>query len=151
MYICSGPEHLHVIDSNRGFERSQSITREHFQGVLQRVSGTDVVVEALHQASSFTDCSKQATEYRRGRILLAGDRAHIQPPLGAQGLSSGIGDAMNLGWKPAATVKGQAFPRLLDTYHQERHPEDAEVLDWTRAQEVILRPDSHGRAVANII
>ncbi|OGM49760.1 putative pentachlorophenol 4-monooxygenase [Aspergillus bombycis] len=149
MYIVSGPEHLLVIDFDRGFDRSQLITREHFQEVLRRVSGTDIVVKALHLASSFTDRSKQTTEYRKGRILLAGDSAHIHSPLGAQGLSTGISDAMNLGWKLAATVKGVASPGLLDTYYQERHPEAARVLEWTRAQVATLRPDPYGQAIAN--
>ncbi|EIT81296.1 FAD binding domain-containing protein [Aspergillus flavus] len=151
MYIVSGPGQLHVIDFDRSFDRSQTITREHFQEVLRRVSGTNIVVEALHLASSFTDRSKQATEYRRGRILLAGDSAHTHSPLGAQGLSTGIGDAMNLGWKLAATVKGFASPGLLDTYHQERHPEAARVLEWTRAQVAALRPDPYGQAIASLM
>lgn len=151
MYIVSGPGHLYVIDFQTGFDRSQPITREHFESVLQRVSGTDIAVKALYLASSFTDRSKQATEYRKGRVLLAGDSAHIHSPLGAQGLTTGIVDAMNLGWKLAATVKGFASPGLLDTYHQERYPVAAWVLEWTRAQVVTLRPDSYGQAVANIM
>ncbi|KAE8133837.1 FAD binding domain-containing protein [Aspergillus pseudotamarii] len=151
MHIVSGPGQLHVIDFDRDFDRSQPITREHFQEVLRRVSGTNIVVEALHLASSFTDRSKQATKYRKGRILLAGDSAHIHSPLGAQGLSTGIGDAMNLGWKLAATVKGVASLGLLDTYHQERHPEAARVLEWTRAQVAILRPDPYGQAIASLM
>ncbi|KAE8363153.1 FAD binding domain-containing protein [Aspergillus caelatus] len=151
MYIVSGPGQLHVIDFDRGFDRSQTITRENFQEVLRRVSGTNIVVEALHLASSFTDRSKQATKYRKGRIVLAGDSAHIHSPLGAQGLSTGIGDAMNLGWKLAATIKGVASPGLLDTYHQERHPEAARVLGWTRAQVATLRPDPYGQAIANLM
>ncbi|KAB8264294.1 FAD binding domain-containing protein [Aspergillus pseudonomiae] len=151
MYIFSGPGHLHVIDFNRGFDRSQPITREHFQEVLRQVSDTNIVVKALRQASSFTDRAKQATEYRKGRILLAGDSAHIHSPLGAQGLSTGISDAMNLGWKLAATVKGVGSPGLLDTYYQERHPEAARVLEWTRAQVAILRPDPYGQAIADVM
>ncbi|KAE8375721.1 FAD binding domain-containing protein [Aspergillus bertholletiae] len=151
MYIFSAPRQLHVMDFDRDFDRSQPITREHFQEVLQRVSGTNIVVEALQLSSTFTDRSMQATEYRRGRILLAGDSAHIHSPLGAQGLSTGIGDAMNLGWKLAATIKGVAPPGLLDTYSVERHPEAARVLEWTRAQVATLRPDSYGQAVRSIM
>ncbi|KAE8319584.1 FAD binding domain-containing protein [Aspergillus transmontanensis] len=151
MYIVSGPGQLHIIDFDKGFDRSQRITREHFQEVLQRVSGINIVVEALHQASSFTDRSKQAAEYRRGRVILAGDSAHIHSPLGAQGLSTGIGDAMNLGWKLAATVKGVASPGLLGTYNEERHPEAARVLEWTRAQVAALRPDPYGQAIASLM
>ncbi|WP_433325227.1 FAD-dependent monooxygenase [Spirillospora sp. CA-294931] len=84
--------------------------------------------------SSFTDATRQVTEYRRGRVLLAGDAAHIHLPAGGQGLSVGVQDAANLGWKLAATVRGWAPPGLLDTYHAERHPVGERVLRNTRAQ-----------------
>ena len=151
MYIDVGLGALYVIDFDVSFDRSQSITRERFQTALQRVSGTDITVQALHLATSFTDRSKQATQYRKGRILLAGDSAHIHSPLGAQGMNTGIGDAINLGWKLAATVKGSAPPGLLDTYHHERHPIAAWVLEWTRAQVATLRPDPCGHAIFNIM
>ncbi|KAJ5115338.1 FAD binding domain-containing protein [Penicillium alfredii] len=151
LYIVTGPGHLHVMDFDTSFDRLQPITREHFQDVLRRVSGTDIGVNTLHLASSFTDRSKQVTEYRRGRVLLAGDSAHINSPLGAQGLNTGIADAINVGWKLAATVKNTAPPGLLDTYHDERYPNAAWVLEWTRAQVVTLRPDAYGKAVANIV
>jgi bifunctional hydroxylase/dehydrase len=84
--------------------------------------------------SSFTDATRQATEYRRGRVLLAGDAAHIHLPAGGQGVSTGVLDAVNLGWKLAATVKGWAPDGLLDSYHSERHPVGARVLRNTLAQ-----------------
>ncbi len=95
--------------------------------------------ESLHGAeapwvSGFTDATRQATEYRRGRVLLAGDAAHIHLPAGGQGLSLGVQDAANLGWKLAATVRGQAPDGLLDSYHDERHPVGARVLRNTLAQ-----------------
>lgn len=151
MYINSGPGRLHVLDFDTSFDRSQPLPREHFETVLQRISGTAVGVKAIHLSSTFTDRSKQVTNYRQGRVLLAGDSAHIHSPLGAQGLNTGLGDAINLGWKLAATVKGTAPSGLLDTYHQERHPIAARVLEWTRAQVVTLRPDPYGRAMANIV
>ncbi|CAL5868446.1 uncharacterized protein PFLUO_LOCUS2671 [Penicillium psychrofluorescens] len=151
MYIDNGPGQIYAIDFDLSFDRSQTVTREHFQTVLQRVSGLDVTVKALHLTTTFTDRSKQATEYRRGRVFLAGDSAHIHSPLGAQGLTAGIGDAINLGWKLAATIKGYAPPGLLDTYHQERYPVGAHVLEWTRAQVVTLRPDPYSRAAAKVI
>ena len=151
MYIVGGPRQLYAIDFEGDFDRSQPITQEHFQNVLRRVSGTDVTVKELHLASSFTDRSKQVLQYRKGRILLAGDSAHIHSPLGAQGLNTGIGDAINLGWKLASTVKGFAPPGLLDTYDQERHPVAARVLEWTRAQVATIRPNLYGQAVANIM
>jgi len=93
----------------------------------------------------------QATTYRRGRVLLAGDAAHIHSPLGAQGLNLGLGDALNLGWKLAATVHGHAPDGLLDTYTRERHPLGAWVLDWTRAQAAVMRPDPHAQAIQGVI
>lgn len=151
LYICPGPTHIYAVDHGLSFDRSQTITREHFQTVLRRISGTDVTVNKIVLASSFTDRSKQAAQYKKGRVLLAGDAAHIHPPFGAQGLNTGIGDAINLGWKLAATIKGYASPGLIDTYHQERFAEATKVLEWVRAQIVTLRPDDHGRASTNII
>jgi 2-polyprenyl-6-methoxyphenol hydroxylase-like FAD-dependent oxidoreductase/predicted 3-demethylubiquinone-9 3-methyltransferase (glyoxalase superfamily) len=95
--------------------------------------------ESLHHGrarwiSMFTDAARQAAEYRRGRVLLAGDAAHIHLPAGAQGLSVGVQDAVNLGWKLAATVQGWAPDDLLDTYHSERHPVGRRLLRNTRAQ-----------------
>ncbi|HCH0556551.1 TPA: FAD-dependent monooxygenase [Pseudomonas aeruginosa] len=120
--------------------RLEPLTREHVQAVLRRVSGTDIVLERLQLVSTWTDRSRQATTYRRGRVLLAGDAAHIHSPLGGQGLNLGLGDAMNLGWKLAATLRGQAPEALLDSYTAERHPIGARILDWTRAQVALMRP-----------
>ncbi|MYW94019.1 FAD-dependent oxidoreductase [Amycolatopsis rubida] len=142
------PGHFGVLDFDGGtYDRSQPLTREHLQTVLRRVSGTDVTLDEVHLASSFTDRALQTTGYRRGRVLLAGDAAHIHSPLGGQGLNLGIGDAMNLGWKLAATVRGAAPDGLLDTYVAERHPIGARVLDWSRAQVAVMRPDPHSRAI----
>src|SRR6185436_12331309 len=84
--------------------------------------------------SLFGDATRLAERYRTGRVLLAGDAAHVHPPVGGQGLNLGIQDAFNLGWKLAAEVNGWAPDGLLDSYHSERHPVAAEVLDITRAQ-----------------
>lgn len=124
------------------FHRKQEIDREHVQAVLRRVSCTDVSLNALNFVSTWTDRSKQATTYRKGRVLLAGDAAHIHSPLGGQGLNLGLGDALNLGWKLAATIRGDAPDGLLDSYTTERHPIGARVLDWTRAQVSLMRPSS---------
>lgn len=88
--------------------------------------------------SRFGDATRQAERYRVGRVLLAGDAAHIHPPTGGQGLNLGVQDAFNLGWKLAATVNGWAPEGLLDSYHTERHPVGARVLDNTRAQITLL-------------
>jgi len=121
------------------------------QEVLRRVSNTDVTISALHIATTWTDRARQATTYRNGRILLAGDAAHIHSPLGGQGLNLGLGDAMNLGWKLAATIREKAPEDLLDSYYTERHPIGAQVLDWSRAQVAIMKPDPNARALNAIV
>ncbi len=149
MYMQSQPGYVLIQDFDGGaFHNSgEPITREHIQDVLRRISDTNTTVNALHIATTWTDRARQVTRYRNGRILLAGDAAHIHSPLGGQGLNLGLGDAMNLGWKLAATLQNQASEDLLDTYHTERHPVGAQVLDWSRAQVAIMRPDPHARAL----
>jgi 2-polyprenyl-6-methoxyphenol hydroxylase-like FAD-dependent oxidoreductase len=89
--------------------------------------------------------------YRKGRVLLAGDAAHIHSPLGGQGLNLGLGDAINLGWKLAATIRGDAPDGVLDSYTTERHPVGARVLDWSRAQVTLMRPSRNSRALEAIL
>jgi 2-polyprenyl-6-methoxyphenol hydroxylase-like FAD-dependent oxidoreductase len=153
MYLQSQPGYVVIQDFDGGaFHNSdEPITREHVQEVLRRVSNTDVTINALHVATTWTDRARQATTYRNGRLLLAGDAAHIHSPLGGQGLNLGLGDAMNLGWKLAATIQERAPEGLLDSYQTERHPIGAQVLDWSRAQVAIMRPGSTARALNAII
>lgn len=152
MYFQSRPGTIAMVDFDGGaFHRSQPITLEHVQAVLRRVSETDVTLTALKLATSWTDRACQATDYRRGRVLLAGDAAHIHSPLGGQGLNLGLGDAMNLGWKLAATLRGDAPDGLLDSYANERRPVGGQVLDWSRAQVALMRPSRHSRALEAII
>jgi len=152
MYTYQPPGTIAIADFDGGaFHRTQPITREHVQTVLRRVSNTDVTVTELSLATTWTDRAYQATTYRKGRVLLAGDAAHIHSPLGGQGLNLGLGDAMNLAWKLAATVRGDAPPDLLDTYTTERHPVGAQVLDWSRAQVGIMRPSASSRALGAIL
>ncbi|GAB7035900.1 FAD-dependent monooxygenase [Streptomyces sp. NPDC021749] len=144
--------HIGVMDFDGGaFDRTRQPTRDHLQAVLRRVSGTDVTLNDVHLASTFTDRAMQTTTYRQGRVLLAGDAAHIHSPLGGQGLNVGLGDALNLGWKLAATARGEAPQGLLDTYTRERHPIGAWVVGWTRAQVAAMKPDHHGQAVQALI
>ena len=114
---------------------------------LERVYGTDFGVHGPAWVSRFTDASRQATEYRRGRVLLAGDAAHVHYPAGGQGLNTGVQDAVNLGWKLALAVRGDASPSLLDSYHAERHPVAARVLRNTMAQVALLRTDARTDAL----
>ncbi|MBS0234655.1 MAG: FAD-dependent monooxygenase [Proteobacteria bacterium] len=152
VYTYAKPGTIAMVDFDGGaFHRVQPLTREHVQSVLRRITGTDVTVTALHLAATWTDRACQATAYRQGRVLLAGDAAHIHSPLGGQGLNLGLGDAMNLGWKLAATIQGHAPTGLLDSYFAERHPEGARILDWSRAQVTLMRPVRSSRALEAII
>jgi 2-polyprenyl-6-methoxyphenol hydroxylase-like FAD-dependent oxidoreductase len=132
-------------------ERDAPITAEEIQGSLRRVSGVDVTVTKLVSANRFTDNARQATSYRKGRVLLAGDAAHVHSPFGGQGLNLGMGDAVNLGWKLAATIRGTAPDGLLDTYTTERHPVGEWVLDWTRAQVALMRTDFRTAALRSVV
>lgn len=153
MYLRTPFEgHLGMMDFDGGaFDRSQPLTRERLQDVLRRITGTAVSLTEVHLASSFTDRAMQTTTYRKGRVLLAGDAAHIHSPLGGQGLNLGIGDAANLGWKLAATVRGTAPEGLLDTYTSERHPVGAAVLDWSRAQVATMKPGPNAPALRQLV
>jgi 2-polyprenyl-6-methoxyphenol hydroxylase-like FAD-dependent oxidoreductase len=153
MYLQSQPGYVMIQDFDGGefHDSGKQITLEHVQEVLRRVSNTDVTITALHIATTWTDRARQATTYRNGRILLAGDAAHIHAPLGGQGLNLGLGDALNLGWKLAATIQNKAPEGLLDTYYTERYPIGAQILDWSRAQVAIMRPDPDARALNAII
>ncbi|GGW99319.1 rifampin monooxygenase [Streptomyces chartreusis] len=119
-------------------DRASEPTLEEFKRQLRATAGTDFGAHSPRWLSRFGDATRQAERYRVGRVLLAGDAAHIHPPTGGQGLNLGIQDAFNLGWKLAAAVRGRAPEGLLDTYHAERHPVSAAVLANTRAQITLL-------------
>ena len=153
MYLQSQPGYLAIQDFDGGaFHGSEKpVTLEHIQEVLRSISNTDVTISTLHFATTWTDRARQATAYRNGRVLLAGDAAHIHSPLGGQGLNLGLGDAMNLGWKLAATIQNNAPEGLLDSYYTERHPIGIQVLNWSRAQVAIMKPDPAARALNAIV
>ena len=111
------------------------------------VYGTDYGLRRANWISRFTDMARQAASYRRGRVLLAGDAAHVHPPQGGQGLNTGVQDAVNLGWKLAQVVDGTSSESLLDTYHAERHPVGARVLRNTMAQVALSRPGDRHQAL----
>jgi 2-polyprenyl-6-methoxyphenol hydroxylase-like FAD-dependent oxidoreductase len=133
-------------------DRDAPITTRELETSLRNVSGVDDLrITAVHSSTRFTDHARQVSEYRRGRVLLAGDAAHVHSPFGGQGLNLGIGDALNLGWKLAATIDGTAPEGLLDTYTTERHPVGAWVLDWNRAQVALMRPDVQTSALRAVV
>ncbi|MDQ4100299.1 MAG: FAD-dependent monooxygenase [Chloroflexota bacterium] len=118
---------------------------------LIAVYGTDYGIHSPTWISRFTDMSRQAASYRKGRVLLAGDAAHVHYPVGGQGVNTGVQDAVNLGWKLAQVVKQTSPESLLDTYHTERHPVAARVLRDTMAQVALLRPDDRTNALRDTV
>jgi 3-(3-hydroxy-phenyl)propionate hydroxylase len=116
-------------------------TIQDLREALVRVDGTDYGAHSPRWISTFTDMTRQAVAYRDGRVLLAGDAAHVHAPIGGQGLNIGVQDAVNLGWKLAQVVDGSSPERLLDTYHAERHPVAARVLQTTMAQRALGTTD----------
>ncbi|MFJ3102712.1 rifampin monooxygenase [Streptomyces sp. NPDC086835] len=131
-------------------DRATGPTLEEFERQLRAVAGTDFGVHSPRWLSRFGNATRQAERYRVGRVLLAGDAAHIHPPTGGQGLNLGVQDAFNLGWKLAAEVAGWAPEGLLDSYHAERHPVGARVLDNTRAQITLLGTDPGATALREL-
>ena len=148
-------EGLHLVGSNEyvtgPVERDVAVTAELVQESLRKVSGLPVTITRLDYGSRATDTTRQATSYRSGRVLLAGDAAHVHPPYGGQGMNLGIGDAANLGWKLAATIRGTAPDGLLDTYQEERHAIGKWVQDWAMAQVALLRPDPRSKALRAVM
>ncbi|WP_295121661.1 FAD-dependent monooxygenase [uncultured Leifsonia sp.] len=132
-------------------DRSVPPTLEEFRTQLRAYAGTDFGAHSPRALSRFTDATRLAERYRSGRVLLAGDAAHVHPPLGGQGLNLGIQDAFNLGWKLAADVDGWAPDGLLDTYEAERRPVADDVLTLTRAQSVLIAPEAGPQAVRRLI
>ena len=132
-------------------DRSGPLSADEVIDSVRRVAGADIAFTSFHGGLRFTDQARQADTYRQERTLLAGDAAHVHSPSGGQGLNLGLMDAMNLGWKLAATVRGEASDGLLDTYTAERHPVGAAVLDNTRAQSALLAPGPHVDALRDIM
>jgi 3-(3-hydroxy-phenyl)propionate hydroxylase len=132
-------------------DRTDDPTLEDLRAALIRVDGTDHGVHSPLWISRFTDMTRQATTYRRGRVLLAGDAAHVHSPQGGQGLNIGVQDAVNLGWKLAQVVNGTSPDGLLDTYHAERHPVAARVLSNTMAQRALSGTDARTEALRDMM
>ena len=131
-----------VVVSERHTGPSGEPTLHDLSEALIRVWGTDFGVHSPSWISRFTDMTRQAARYRNGRVLLAGDAAHVHYPVGGQGLNLGVQDAVNLGWKLAQVVRGTTPDRLLDTYHDERHPAAARILRAVMAGAVLTRSDA---------
>jgi 3-(3-hydroxy-phenyl)propionate hydroxylase len=115
------------------------------------VWGSDFGVHDIRWITRFTDAARQAESYREGRVLLAGDAAHVHTPMGGQGLGTGVQDAVNLGWKLALVARGNAPDALLDSYHAERHPVAARVLRTTGALTALMRADVRSEALRDTV
>ncbi|HEU5025764.1 MAG TPA: rifampin monooxygenase [Spirillospora sp.] len=140
-----------VVPSPGVSDRTKPPTLDDVKQRLRAIAGTDFGVHSPRWMSRFGDATRLAEHYRIGRVLLAGDAAHIHPPTGGQGLNLGVQDAFNLGWKLAADVRGWAPETLLDTYEAERHPVAADVLDNTRAQMELHSTEPGAQAVRRLL
>ncbi|HEX2405212.1 MAG TPA: FAD-dependent monooxygenase, partial [Acidimicrobiia bacterium] len=134
-----------------GVEHASAPTLPYLREALVAAYGTDFGVHSPTWISRFTDMTRQAASYRAGRVLLAGDAAHVHGPQGGQGLNTGVQDAVNLGWKLAQVVNKTSPESLLDTYHAERHPVAARVLQTTMAQVALARTDERSRALRHTV
>ena len=145
VFADRGPVGITVTESQVG--RTDEPTLRDLSEALIAVYGTDFGIHSPTLISRFTDMARQAASYRKGRVLLAGDAAHVHYPAGGQGLNIGVQDAVNLGWKLAQVVKRVSPDGLLDTYHAERHPVAARVLRITMAQVALMRTDDRTEAL----
>jgi 2-polyprenyl-6-methoxyphenol hydroxylase-like FAD-dependent oxidoreductase len=149
IYADEGPIKVMVTEARVGPASEPSL--RDLSDALIAACGTDYGVHSPIWISRFSDATRQAATYRKGRVLLAGDAAHVHSPIGGQGLNTGVQDAVNLGWKLAQVVKATAPESLLDTYHAERHPVAARVLRATMAQVALHRPDDRTEAARDIL
>jgi len=140
-------EPIRLVLTERTLDHAGDPSMDELRGALVSVYGTDYGLRSASWITRFSDMARQAASYRRGRVLLAGDAAHVHPPQGGQGLNIGVQDAVNLGWKLAQVVKGTSPESLLDTYHHERHPVGARVVHNTMAQVALSSPGERHQAL----
>jgi 3-(3-hydroxy-phenyl)propionate hydroxylase len=140
-------EPIGVVLTERHLDHTGDPGMADLREALVAAYGTDYGLRRANWISRFTDMTRQAASYRRGRVLLAGDAAHVHPPHGGQGLNTGVQDAVNLGWKLAQVVNKTSPESLLDTYHAERHPVGARVLHNTKAQVALSLGDDRHEAL----
>lgn len=145
VYKDEGPIRVMVTEPEVGGPGEPRLAE--LSALLKAICGTDYGMHSPISISRFTDAARQAATYRNGRVLVAGDAAHIHPPDGGQGLNTGVQDAVNLGWKLAQVIKGMSPRTLLDSYHAERHPVGAHVLRLTMAAVALRRDDDRTRAL----
>src|SRR5437016_7230520 len=149
VYMDGGPVRVMVTERHLG-PTSEPTLRDLSEALIT-VYGTDFGIHNPTWITRFTDMTRQAAAYRAGRVLLAGDAAHVHSPVGGQGLNTGVQDAVNLGWKLAQVVNRTSPESLLDTYHAERHPVAARVLRNTIAQTLLINPNDYVKTLGDII
>lgn len=145
------PGYVRVVVREADAQPSEEPSLELLRREMHEVWGTDFGVHDPRWISRFNDAARQAESYRAGRVFVAGDAAHVHSPVGGQGLNTGVQDATNLGWKLALVVRGDAPDTLLDTYHAERHPVAARVLQTTLAQTALMPEDDRTSALRTIV
>jgi 2-polyprenyl-6-methoxyphenol hydroxylase-like FAD-dependent oxidoreductase len=146
-----GGDRIRGVVTEQRLERGDGPTDEQLRGALLAAYGSDFGVHNITWLSRFTDAARQAASYRKGRVLLAGDAAHVHSPVGGQGLNIGLQDAVNLGWKLAQVAKGISPDGLLDSYHAERHPVGAALLKHTLALSALSRGDERTNALRELL
>ncbi len=136
MFVIPRPGHVRIVAPDPGDPHTE-VTPDLLSAAVEQALGRPVALHSPRWLTRFGDAARQATDYVRGNVVLAGDAAHIHPPAGSAGINVALDDAVNLGWKLAATVRGTAPPVLLTSYHTERHAAGARVLANTRAQALL--------------
>jgi 2-polyprenyl-6-methoxyphenol hydroxylase-like FAD-dependent oxidoreductase len=151
-YVHSPAGRLHVVEyGGPAMDRSSPVTLDEIAASFERVTGTPLHIVQLLHGQRYTDAARQVDAYRKGRLLFAGDAAHIHSPAGGQGLNQGLGDAAALAPRLLAVLRGEADAAGLDAYDAERRPVGAAILDWTRAQSALGRPDPATRALRRVV
>jgi 2-polyprenyl-6-methoxyphenol hydroxylase-like FAD-dependent oxidoreductase len=151
LHVMEDGKTVRVVVTEKELRTGDEPTLSDLSAALVTVYGTDFGIHNPTWISRFNDATRQAADYRAGRVLLAGDSAHIHYPAGGQGLSLGVQDGVNLGWKLAQVVQGSSPERLLDTYKDERHPVAARALRHTMAQAALMRPGERGTALVDVV
>ncbi|KAJ5768926.1 hypothetical protein N7520_003485 [Penicillium odoratum] len=154
VYVCGPmPGRVRTVEfDGPPADKDAPVTAHEMESSLRRVSGVEGIrISSVSGGMRFTNNARQASTYRRGRVFLCGDAAHVHSPFSGQGLNLGLGDAVNLGWKLSAVMQGWGTDDLLDTYMSERHPIGVRVLDWTRAQVAVMRGDPDSSALRGVM
>jgi 2-polyprenyl-6-methoxyphenol hydroxylase-like FAD-dependent oxidoreductase len=151
-YVHSPAGRLHIVEyGGPSADRNAPVTLDEIATSFERVTGSPLRAVGLQHGQRYTDAARQVATYRKGRLLFAGDAAHIHSPAGGQGLNQGFGDVATLAGLLAPVLRGEASATSLDSYDSARRPVGAAILDWTRAQSALGRPDPATRALRHVV